>query len=110
MAELLDPALKVRCSDAVGPGKQRIPRLQQLDRTTLNHHLFRIPGKTDRIRAVVMVVLSSVVLDDEHTALLYVIEQAAVRGGKLRAGGVGPDAEHNDVIGREIAIIDIRCL
>ncbi len=57
-----------------------------------------------------MVVLAGVVLDDEHTALLYVVKQAAVGGGQLRTRGVGSDAEHNDVIGGQIAIVDIRCL
>ena len=55
------------------------------------------------IRAVVVVVFAGVVLDDEHAALLYVIQQAAVGGGQLGTGGVGANAEHDDVVGGQIA-------
>ena len=57
-----------------------------------------------------MVVLAAVVLDNEHAALLHIVEHAAVGGGELRTRGVGANAEDDDVVGGEIASVDVRWL
>src|ERR1700722_12020211 len=110
MSALFDPTLEIRGGDAVRPGEDGAPRLQELDRVAFIHHLLWIAGKTNGIRAVVVVVLAAVVLNNENSTLLHIVEHAAVRSSELRTSSIRANAEDDHIVGGKIACVDVRRL
>ena len=66
-----------------------------------------IAGERQRVGAVVVVVLLGLILDDDGSAVLGVVEQTVVGGLELRTCGVGADAEDDGVVGGEVAGGDV---
>src|SRR6185437_555755 len=82
MAALLDPSVEVGGSDVVGPLEKRIIRVGQSDGVGFLHNFLRIAAKREGIRAVI-VEGSALVLHDEGSAVVDVVEKAAVIGDEI---------------------------
>ncbi len=99
-AALLHPALKVRQRNLVGVVEEGVVRSQDGDRRVLFADLLRPPGLGVRVGSVVVVVLRSLVLDNQDAAVLGVVEQAAIVGLDIRAHGVGAYPQDDGVVAR----------
>jgi hypothetical protein len=82
--------------------KDRVIGREKFDRRILLAHLFGLHSHRVWIRAVVVVVLLGVVLNDEDTTTLHVFEQVRVAGIDVVARPLSADSKQDGVVAGQI--------
>ena len=103
-AALLNPARPVCGADFIRIMKDGMDRIELGDRRVLVRHPVMRAGDAQRKRcesAIDERIL--LVLDDQETAVLGVVEQPPIVGDERRLGFVGAAADHDGVVVRQIA-------